>query len=82
MYPGGIAKIEGYDSKFDGLWYIASVKQVLGGIGMTTTLELILDSTNEASPTIYNTQRFKKPPEPQFLNGEWVSTNRLINVYS
>ena len=82
MYPGGIAKIEGYDSKFDGLWYIASVKQVLGGIGMTTTLELVLDSTNESSPTIYNTQRFKKPPEPQFLNGEWISTNRLINVYS
>lgn len=82
IYPGGIARIEGYDSNFDGLWYIAGVKQVLGGVGMTTTLELVLDSTNEASPTIYNTQRYKKPPEPQFLNGEWVSTNRLINVYS
>lgn len=81
-YPGGLVRISGYDSMFDGIWYIASIKQVLGGVGMTTTLELVLDSTNDESSTIYNTQRFNKPPSSQYLNGKWITTNEVINVYA
>lgn len=82
VYPGGLIRIEGFDSHFDGLWYIQNVHQVLGGSGLVTTLQIVSDSTNEESPIIYNTQRFSEPPYPRYFNKEWVSSNRRVNVYN
>lgn len=82
VYPGGLVRIEGFDSFFDSLWYVLNVQQVLSGNGFVTTLDIVNDSTNEESPTLYNTQRYSQPPEPMFKNGEWVATTRTINVYN
>jgi hypothetical protein len=81
-YPGGLVTINGFDSHFDSLWYITNVHQVLGGVGLVTTMEIVNDSTNEESPVLYNTQRFTAPPAPTYFNSEWVSSNRRVNVYN
>lgn len=81
VYPGGLVRINGFDTLVDNIWYVKSVKQVLGGVGMTTTLEIVSDSTNEESITVFNTERFVEPPEPLFDGKNWVASIRKINAY-
>lgn len=81
VYPGGLIRLRGFDTLVDNLWYVRSVKHILSGTGMITTLEIVSDSTNEESPTIFNTERFVSPPDPSFDGSRWVSTNRIIRTY-
>jgi hypothetical protein len=81
IYPGGIINLVGFDTLVDNLWYVKGVTMTLGGMGLTTKLEVVSDSTNEEKYTVYNTERFSDPPKPKFDGKNWVAEFRKINAY-
>jgi phage protein D len=80
--PGSIAKVDNYDSKFDGLWIVKSVKHTVTRSNYLTEAVIATDSTNNASPTIVPTTAFLTPPEPTLQNNTWMASQMDGVVYA
>ena len=80
--PGSIAKVNNYDSKFDGLWIVKSVKHTVTRSNYLTEVVLATDSTNNTTPTIAPTTAFVTPPEPTLLNNTWIASQMDAVVYA
>lgn len=80
--PGSIAKVDNYDSKFDGLWIVKSVKHTVTRSNYLTEVVIATDSTNESTPTLVPTTAFVTPPEPTLLNNTWIASQMDAVVYA
>lgn len=80
--PGGIVKIEKYNSKLDGFWYVTSAKHEINRSELVSTLTLATDSTAVETPTYNKTTPYMEPPKPSLIGGTWVSSTHSAIVYN
>lgn len=77
--PGAVLELDKYDGKFDGYWYVQSVKHVAHTNAFTTHLRL---AKNVKSELVFNnTKPFQAPPESQYDKNIWVSKRARVNEY-
>ena len=82
LRPGSIVKIDKYNSKLDGFWYVKSTKHELTKSELFTTLNIATDGTTTVNP-VYNTvEKFVEPPTPSLLSDTWVSSTHSAVIYS
>jgi len=81
IVPGGVVKVTGYNSHFDGLWYVRDVKHTIGGSSYFTKLEISRDFNTSESFVIPPTQLAQAAPEPSFVAGEWRASSERVNAY-
>ena len=79
--PGSVAKIDRYDSYFDGYWLVKSVKHRISRSNYVTDLTIATDSTNKAAPAVAPIAAFTTPPTPTLNNNSWSSSAPLEEVY-
>jgi hypothetical protein len=80
--PGSIVKIDKYNSKLDGFWYVKSTKHELTKSELITTLMVATDGTTLLNP-VYNTvEEHVTPPTPSLLSNIWVSSIHSAVIYS
>lgn len=80
--PGSVARINNYDSSFDGYWVVKKVKHTVTRSNFVTELKLATDSTNISPPVVPAGSAYQSPPEPRLnaLN-RWESSREYNNVY-
>ena len=81
IVPGGVVKVIGYNSHFDGLWYVRDVKHTIGGSSYFTKLEISRDFNTSESFVVPPTQLAQAAPEPEFVAGEWRASSERVNAY-
>lgn len=81
IVPGGVVKVTGYNSHFDGLWYVRDVKHTIGGSSYFTSLEISRDFNTSESFVVPPTQLAQTAPEPSFISGEWRASSERVNAY-
>lgn len=79
--PGGVVRVNEFNAKFDGYWYVRGVRHELFQTNMLTHLSLAKDSLNEVITTPLHVSEFVSPPNPAFVDGSWVSERGFVNVY-
>lgn len=80
--PGSIVKVDKYNSKLDGFWYVKSTKHELTKSELITTLMVATDGTTLTNP-VYNTvESYVTPPTPSLLSNIWVSSTHSAVIYS
>lgn len=79
--PGGIVKLDKYNSKFDGFWYVRSARHEITHSQLVTTLEVVKDSIETATSTQTVVEDYQEPPIPALLEGHWVSSTNYVNTY-
>jgi phage protein D len=79
--PGSIAKIDNYDSYFDGYWLVRSIKHQVSRSNYVTKLSLSTDATSKAPPIRRPVAAFKQPPEPVIDVDTWVAKSSLEDLY-
>jgi hypothetical protein len=82
IVPGGTVDLKGYESNFDGLWYVSGVCHKMAKEKYTTVLTLLKNDDYVKDPTIPPVTSFTKPSEPVFLNAQWVSSMEKVNEYA
>jgi ribosomal protein S18 acetylase RimI-like enzyme len=80
--PGGIVDLQGFDSEFDGLWYIHDVSHVIKSQNYTTDLVLMKSDKYQVNPDISRTQELGEPPESILVQEQWVSQTIRIQEYA
>lgn len=81
VLPGSVAKINKYESLFDGYWLVRSVTHKLTRSNFVTTLQISTDSTDRTLPRRNPTAAYVVPPDPTLSNNEWVSSKLVEEVY-
>lgn len=79
--PGGIINVEGYNSNFEGPWYVKTVKHTIGGSSCITTLGIARDFNIGSEYIIPPTEMSKENPGSKYTNNKWQSTVERVNVY-
>ena len=79
--PGGIVKLDKYNTDFDGFWYVRSARHEITHSQLVTTLEMVKDSIGDATYTTEVAEGYATPPVPSLLNKRWVSSTNYINSY-
>lgn len=82
IVPGGIVNVLNYGADFDGLWYVKSVKHVMGQSHYTTHLEVSKDAIFTPDIKITPVTKFKTPPDPTVINNRWVASTRKVSEYA
>ena len=77
--PGGIVNLDRYDGLFDGLWYVEGVRHFLRTGMFVTTLDLRKNRVDVLWDK--GTQAYSLPPKPTYVNDQWTSSYRTVNVY-
>jgi len=81
--PGSVAKLDEYDSYFDGYWLVRSVKHMVTRSNYVTKLSLSSDSTNGSLPLIRPVGAFKQPPTSVLNNkNTWVAEYAMEDIYA
>lgn len=79
--PGGIVKLDKYNTDFDGFWYVRSARHDITHSQLVTTLEIVKDSIGDANYTKEVTEDYAIPPTPSLINKRWVSSTNYVNTY-
>ena len=79
--PGGIVKIEGYKSNFEGLWYVKTVRHTIGGASCVTTLNISRDFNVTSEYIVPPTELAEQAPDSKYVNNKWQSSIERVNVY-
>lgn len=80
--PGSVAKLDNYDSNFDGYWLVRGVKHTVTRSNFVTELKLSTDSTSKSKPTVNPSAAYNLPPLPRLTTGDrWESSMEYNNVY-
>lgn len=82
IVPGGIVQVNGYESNFDGFWYVESVTHELVSENMVSYLRLSKDGDNQTLPKFPSVQKYIAPPLPILINNNWVAPKEFANVYN
>jgi phage protein D len=81
IVPGGIVKIDEYNSNFDGIWYVRSVAHNVGGTHYSTHLSISRDFVLTKDFQIPSVQKMVTPPPPKFVSGTWMSSSPKVTKY-
>lgn len=80
--PGGIVKVDKYDSKLDGYWYVQGVRHEITRSELISFLKIGKDTTSEIEYSLNPVSDYKEPPIPVLTDGHWVSSINYVSVYS
>lgn len=80
--PGSIARVDEYDSNFDGYWLVRKVKHRITRSNYVTELSLSTDSTSRVQPIIRPVAAFKEPPSTALNGDQWVSIYSMEDIYA
>jgi phage protein D len=80
--PGGIVDLDNYESNFDGLWYVSSVKHRVVTGSAFTRLHIKRNIRSQLQKTTMET--FREPPDSEYDSGtkSWKAVNQRVRVYS
>lgn len=79
--PGGVVMLEGYDSNFEGFWYVRSVEHELLGSNCISTLKISKDFNTTNKSIFPPSEVGSTPPSPQFINKTWKTSVERIESY-
>jgi hypothetical protein len=79
--PGGIVKLDKYNTSFDGFWYVRSARHEITHSQLVTTLEMAKDSIGAATYTTEVAEEYTTPPTPSLIDNRWVSSTNYVNTY-
>ena len=79
--PGGIVRLDKYNTSFDGFWYVRSARHEITHSQLVTTLDIVKDSIGDATYTTEVTEDYVIPPVPSLINNRWVSSTNYVNTY-
>ena len=79
--PGGVIKLDKYDSKLDGFWYVKGAKHTVTKSELISVLDIVTDGTTNLNPIINTTNTFKTPPASTLLRNHWVSETHSVDIY-
>lgn len=79
--PGGVVKVTGYGAKFEGLWYVNSVRHVIGGSSCISTLDISRDFNLTSEYIVPPTELAETPPTARYVNGEWKTSLERVVEY-
>ena len=79
--PGRLAKVQSYNSAFDGYWLIEEARHEINAKHYITTLKLKTDSTNGAGLATNKGSGYTSPPSSRLSNNLWQTERELANVY-
>ena len=80
--PGSVAKVNNYDSQFDGYWVVKKVKHTVTRSNFITEIKIATDSTNITPPVVPAGSAYQEPPAPKLSsNSRWESSLEYQNVY-
>jgi len=79
--PGGIVRVQGYKSNFEGLWYVKEVRHTIGGSSCVTTLNISKDFNTTSEYIIPPTQLADNPPDSKYVNDRWQSSVERVVTY-
>lgn len=81
IVPGGVVSVEGYNSEFEGLWYVKDVKHTIGSSSYYTDLCISRDynlSGDFLTPPTTVSSGF---PSSDFIDNSWVASKQLVELY-
>jgi len=81
IVPGGVVSVEGYESKFEGLWYVKSVSHNVLKSSYTSTLHIARDYNTSGDYLIPPTTLASVPPESSFIDSAWVASKKTVELY-
>jgi len=80
--PNSVAKIDNYDSNFDGYWLVKEVTHTVTRANYVTEMKLVTDSLSTLSPTVRPGAAYEFPPSPKLSTSDrWESALEYNNVY-
>lgn len=80
--PGSVARLDNYDSNFDGYWLVRGVKHTVTRSNFITELKLSTDSTSQSQPIVSPSSAYEQPPAPRLRpDDRWESSREYNNVY-
>jgi hypothetical protein len=82
LRPGSIVKVDKYNSKLDGFWYVKSAKHELTKSELFTTLMIATDGTTTTTPVSNTVETFVEPPTSSLVSDVWVSSTHSAVIYS
>ena len=80
--PGSIAKVDNYDSNFDGYWLVRSVRHTVTRSNFLTELTISTDSTSGKNPEVTPVVAYADPPSPTLTDEGWASSRAYGDVYA
>lgn len=79
--PGGIVAIEGYNSKFEGFWYVRAVEHQIVGSTCTSILKISKDFNTTNSSVVPPSQLGETPPTSKFVSRQWRASIERFSAY-
>lgn len=80
--PGGVVKVDKYESKLDGYWYVQGVRHEITRSELVSFLKIAKDSTSEVDYSLNPVSEYTTPPPASLVNGSWVSSYNYIDIYA
>lgn len=81
IVPGGIVDVSGYNSNFDGLWYVKSVKHTIGNSSYYTELSIGKDYNLSGNYLVPPVALATRPPDSAFVDNTWVASQQEVTLY-
>lgn len=82
IYPGGIVKVDKYNSDLDGFWYVCSVRHDITKFDLVTTVHIVKDSLDGELVDVMPVTTVGTAPEAALVNGKWISEKDYVDVYA
>jgi hypothetical protein len=82
ILPGGVVNLLEYNSNFDGLWYVRSVRHKFERSSYKTELHIARDFNTTKEFTTPPVSSYETPPAPSLLSGSWRAERRKVTVYA
>lgn len=79
--PGGIVLLSGYDSKFEGFWYVRSVEHEIVGSNCMSRLRISKDFNTTNLAIMPPSELGQVPPRPKFVNKSWKASLERVDIY-
>ena len=79
--PGGVVKITGYDSNFEGIWYVRSVRHMFSESSYISELGISKDYNTSNQFYIPPVELAEVPPDSVFIDNTWRSEMERVNLY-
>lgn len=81
IVPGGVVVIEGYESNFEGLWYVREVAHRVSNSSYTTDLVISRDYNTSGEFIVPPTTLAELPPESVFVDNRWIASQQTVELY-
>ena len=81
IVPGGVVSVEGYRSNFEGLWYVKSVRHIIGGTTYYTVLHIARDYNTTGEFLIPPVSLAATPPDSAYVDATWVAEKQMVDIY-